>query len=602
MTNTITKAVSIGALHSVLILLAVTSANADFGAAMKAKAQNDLNAMYVSCIGDAENGEPKCQNVMGVLHKIGRGGADNNPEQAASFFLGSCEGGYWKGCANLAGLYNVGKGVSQDPLKGASYIDKAYAMVKNIHVDVHPAMLVRAANVYMGLENKDQLKAFEGYVKYMSIALGLKSSVYGKYGADKGAYLSEHKETLTRRTWFVRVAKLRQRGTVSLAEPAPEVVTEKPKPPKDKSNAVFRDCTDCPEMVRLPTGSFTMGDAAARKIESGTHDVKINTPFAASRFEVSFEQWDRCVSGGGCKHRPDDKGWGRGKFPVINVSLEDVIGYLSWLSRKTGQTYRLPSETEWEYLARGGADKRWPWGDQPDGAKMNCRDCGGKWAGRQTAPVDSYVPNGYGVAGAIGNVWEMTRDCKNESYRGSPTDEQPWLTGDCSFVILRGASWDTEKKQTYVAVRNWMPTDSRHDVVGFRVVRELSKDDKLAQPKAPSKPAADAPKLSRSADASMAMDLVSCAALRNAEAVESNNSSDRMRYEIARDQLLDAAYFYLGGIAADRIFRKDTKTYRAKIKATGGQSSKLKMKASTCQQVLDDPESRYAFWQQKNSG
>ena len=124
---------------------------------------------------------------------------------------------------------------------------------------------------------------------------------------------------------------------------------------------VFRDCPDCPEMVVLLAGSFTMGSPASEQgrldNEGPQRKVTIARPFAVGRFEVTFSEWDACVD---CKEKSSDEGWGRGERPVINVSWNDIKSkYLPWLSRKTGKTYRLPTEAEWEYAARGGTTGRW---------------------------------------------------------------------------------------------------------------------------------------------------------------------------------------------------------------------------------------------------
>ena len=128
----------------------------------------------------------------------------------------------------------------------------------------------------------------------------------------------------------------------------------------------FKDCDDCPTMVEIPAGSFQMGHPKEEEpwltIESPQHEVTIPAPFAVGKFEVTFDEWDACVSGGGCNgrpsegngYRPDDEGWGRGRSPVINVSWNDATSYVTWLSSKTGESYRLLSEAEWEYAARAG--------------------------------------------------------------------------------------------------------------------------------------------------------------------------------------------------------------------------------------------------------
>ncbi len=582
-----------------IFVLGGSFARADFAAAKQAEARNDLAGMFAACKADAGAGEPKCQNIVGVLNKLGLGGVEKNPEHAASLFEKSCAGGYWKGCANLGGLYSAGIGVAKDPDTSVKYIDKAYGLVKNIYLDVHPAMLIRAANAYRELESVDRLRALEGYVKYTGLALGLKSSVYGKFGADKGSFLSEHQGRYENTKWFVTVAKLRRGGTVALgvkAAPSTPVQSQKPTP---VGNARFQDCPTCPVMISIAPGSFKMGDSAGRTVESGTHMVAIKTPLAVGRYEVSFADWDQCISDKGCSHRPDDKGWGRGKQPVMNVSLNDVISYLRWLSNKAGKTYRLPSEAEWEYLARGGVPDRWPWGGQPSAKQANCKDCGGQWGGRQSAPVGSFAANKFGIYDAIGNVWEMTRDCKHDSYAGAPTDGQPWLTGDCAYVMVRGGSWDTPKENTYVAIRNWMTTEARHELVGFRVIRELAIDEVPGQQIVQTQPPQQSvtPSSSASVDARFAAELVDCAALGNIQAEESGNTDAQISKESDRDKLVDAARYFLGKDAADKVYKERVRTTRAKFDATGGQSSKLRMLGDTCQALLDDPARRYAFWQ-----
>ena len=149
---------------------------------------------------------------------------------------------------------------------------------------------------------------------------------------------------------------------------------------------VFRDCASCPEMVVVPAGGFMMGSPAS---EEGRDDdegpqrrVEIARPFAVGVREVTFDEWEACADDGGCgRRRRDDRGWGRGTRPVINVSWEDAQGHVAWLSRETGEEYRLPSEAEWEYAARAGTETRYSWGDGIGSNRANCRGCRSRWDG-----------------------------------------------------------------------------------------------------------------------------------------------------------------------------------------------------------------------------
>jgi formylglycine-generating enzyme required for sulfatase activity len=149
----------------------------------------------------------------------------------------------------------------------------------------------------------------------------------------------------------------------------------------------FKECEQCPEMVVLPSGSFTMGSPDSEKghfdDEGPQHIATIAKPFAVSKFEVTFDEWDACVAVSGCKIKPDDYGWGRGKQPVINVSWDDAQEYVTWLSKHTGKSYRLLSESEWEYAARAGSTTAYAWGNEIGKGNPNCTGCESHWRGRQ---------------------------------------------------------------------------------------------------------------------------------------------------------------------------------------------------------------------------
>lgn len=181
--------------------------------------------------------------------------------------------------------------------------------------------------------------------------------------------------------------------------------------------------------------------------EGPQHQVSISRPFAAGKYEVTFDQWDACVRESGCSHNPGDQGWGRGRRPVINVSWQDAKAYTEWLSRKSGRRYRLLTEAEWEYVARAGTTTAFSTGASISATQANY-DATYGYAGsvtglyrRQTAEVGSFQPNAFGLHDVHGNVLEWTEDCWNGNYNGAPTDGTAWTSGECSRRVLRGGSW-----------------------------------------------------------------------------------------------------------------------------------------------------------------
>jgi formylglycine-generating enzyme required for sulfatase activity len=256
------------------------------------------------------------------------------------------------------------------------------------------------------------------------------------------------------------------------------VARERALKPRDN----FKECAhDCPDMIVIPGGSFTMGspnaEQAHRPREEPQHAVTFAKPFAVSKFEVAFADWDACISGGGCnEYRPNDQGWGRGQQPVINVSWDDAQQYVAWLSLVTGKTYRLLSEAEYEYAARAGTTTVYPWGDEIGKNNASCNGCGSAWDNKQPAPVGSFPANKFGLYDIIGNVWEWPQDCWHDNYNGAPTDDLPWIIGgDCNRRVERGASWDWSTDFLRSATRSSDTTVSRDGYLGFRVARTLDK-------------------------------------------------------------------------------------------------------------------------------
>ena len=258
----------------------------------------------------------------------------------------------------------------------------------------------------------------------------------------------------------------------------------------------FRDCPECPEMAVLPAGSYRMGspsyEQGRQEDEGPAHEVTIAVPFAIGVYEVTVAEFGRFVdetgysAGSSCFTYPRFRQ--NGRHPVVCVNWNDARAYVAWLSRETGEEYRLPSESEWEYAARAGTRTARPWGDGESG---QCRHANGldasakehysdlKWVVAscrdghvRTAPVGSFGANDWGLHDMLGNVSEWTEDCWNDSYAGAPSDGSAWEFGDCARRVLRGGSWADGPSYLRAAYRD-ISGYSNYSL-GFRVARTLT--------------------------------------------------------------------------------------------------------------------------------
>ena len=270
---------------------------------------------------------------------------------------------------------------------------------------------------------------------------------------------------------------------------------------------VFRDCPHCPEMVVVRSGRFMMGSPPS---EEGRYDdegpqrgVTIGSAFAVGVYEVTRGEFGRFVSstgrsmGDSCwtwengevKFR-SGRGWRnpgfsqRDSHPVVCVSWNDARAYVRWLSGETGESYRLLSESEWEYAARAGTATRYWWGDS---SSSQCRYANGADASSgldwgvdcddgyyRTSPVGSFAANAFGLHDVHGNVWEWVQDCWNDSYAGAPGDGSAWESGECSLRVLRGGSWYDNPRVLRAALRYGIGTGNRFNYIGFRVARTFT--------------------------------------------------------------------------------------------------------------------------------
>ena len=234
-------------------------------------------------------------------------------------------------------------------------------------------------------------------------------------------------------------------------------------------NELFTDCTDCPIMVVIPSGSFQMGSTESDD-EQPVHAVNIKK-FAMSQSEVTFDQWDACYNAGGCSHNPQDEGWGRGLRPVINVSWNDAKEYVQWINRETSQNYRLPSEAEWAYAARARSTTKYSWGDSINCNLADYND--DKCNSKGTSPVNSYAKNKFGLYDMHGNVWEWVEDNWHDNYNYAPIDGSPWISGGSSHHVLRGGSWYYDAPGLRSAFRDYSMPNRRDYNNGFRLARDM---------------------------------------------------------------------------------------------------------------------------------
>jgi len=283
----------------------------------------------------------------------------------------------------------------------------------------------------------------------------------------------------------------------------------------------FRDCPECPEMISIPAGNFQMGmlqaevDSTRKQIDTlarwfgldpghaqPQHIVTIAHPFAVGKYPVTRGEFARFVKETGFEERAPcltliaknklrlapGADWAHPGFPqadnepVVCVTWSDAHAYVDWLNRKVQgsqagravESYRLPSEAEWEYLARAGTTTvRW-WGDEIGANKAVCRGCRSPWDGQQPAPVGLYGANAFGVFDPLGNVDELVEDCWNKNYEGAPSDGSAWLAGTCDSHVTRGGSWSSPPWAVTSAFRASQRNRNSDYAVGFRIAGTLS--------------------------------------------------------------------------------------------------------------------------------
>jgi formylglycine-generating enzyme required for sulfatase activity/serine/threonine protein kinase len=269
--------------------------------------------------------------------------------------------------------------------------------------------------------------------------------------------------------------------------PAAEPVPARSPVVQMKPLSTFQDCSNCPSMIVMPAGTYAMGSrkgSGTRPAERPVHNVTLPR-FAVGRFEVTSAQWRECVAAGACAGK--ESASSDASLPVVRVNWNQSRAYAAWLSRSTGRKYRLPTESEWEFAARGGTQTPWFWGED---AKSQCSFANGADASARKqlvadtvfagcsdghaalAPVGSFRPNRLGLHDLAGNAWEWMLDCWRDSYDDAPPGGRPVDSAGCSTRVIRGGSWRTSPDSLRSAARWRRAQQDETDSLGFRVVAE----------------------------------------------------------------------------------------------------------------------------------
>jgi formylglycine-generating enzyme required for sulfatase activity len=234
------------------------------------------------------------------------------------------------------------------------------------------------------------------------------------------------------------------------------------------SNRIRKDYIE-PDMIPILGGLFIMGNDNGWSSEKPSHQVEVQ-PFFLSATAITFDEYDLFCELTNHK-KPDDNSWGKGQRPVINVSWNDAVAYCKWLSKVSSKIYRLPTEAEWEFAARGGVCSK---GYMYSGS--NLLEEVGVWNGvkatGKTETVGLKKPNELGLFDMSGNVTEWCADSYHNSYRGAPNDGSAWLKLDTLERVVRGGSWGGNSAYCQVTCRyGGRKPDFIANNLGFRIVR-----------------------------------------------------------------------------------------------------------------------------------
>jgi len=276
-----------------------------------------------------------------------------------------------------------------------------------------------------------------------------------------------------------------------------QLIAADKQPAKDTAPTIWNPGTQAltfwegaklPEMVVIPAGRFTMGSTEEETTrfkaspelaaqEKPQHSVTVMRVFALSKYPVTRGEYSAFVAATGYKGSDAWRSPGfaqTDKDPVVRVSYDDAQHYVAWLNKLSGgSSYRLPSESEWEYATRAGTKTTFYWGDEVGQNNANCAECGSRWSGKTTSPVGSFAANHFGLYDMAGNVWQWVEDCNRSNYTEAPSDGSAFRSQQCEQRVVRGGAWNSSPLDLRSANRGGDGPDSRDPDLGIRVARTL---------------------------------------------------------------------------------------------------------------------------------
>lgn len=328
---------------------------------------------------------------------------------------------------------------------------------------------------WASIKDSKQISDYEAY---------LQAYPKGRFAGLAKARIDQLRAVQPRAAEPAPAAKPQQEQPKSAAKPPPprpKVPTQAPAPPPVATNggvgqtgplASIKDCGACPVLVVLPAGSFKMGSNNSDPSEKPAHQVTLRAPFALGKYEVTVDQWNACVDAGACPRIPSTVA-AAGNRPMRDVSWDDAQVYLKWLGGLSGRAYRLPTEAEWEYAARGGTSTRYWWGDAMKPGNSSCKECGLPWTADGPPAAGSFSANPFGFFDMNGSVWEWVADCWHSSFKGAPADGSAWEEPNCQSRVIRGGSWREGGGYMMSTTRFKYDATVRQSQNGFRVARSV---------------------------------------------------------------------------------------------------------------------------------